>query len=193
MTRLAELSGQLIRLLWAVWIIGWLLAAIGTKRTQWREPRSAAIWNRAPVLLGMVMLLCPRLLPITLTHRILPPAPELPALGLLLVAAGLLIAGWARWHLGGNWSGTVTVKAGHALIRTGPYRLVRHPIYSGILLALVGTALAIGAIYGFVATGLILLGLVVKLQAEEARMRDTFPAEYADYSRHTARLIPGVF
>jgi protein-S-isoprenylcysteine O-methyltransferase Ste14 len=95
--------------------------------------------------------------------------------------------------LGGNWSGTITVKEGHTLITTGPYRSVRHPIYTGMIVALLGTALAIGAPYGFVGTGLVLLGFIVKLSVEEARMRETFPAEYADYCRHTARLIPGVF
>ena len=110
----------------------------------------------------------------------------------VVVLLGLLFAGWARIHLGGNWSGTVTVKENHTLVTGGPYHFVRHPIYTGLLLALIGTALAIGAAYGFIATGLILIGFVIKLEVEEARMRDTFP-EYADYSRHTARLIPKVF
>jgi protein-S-isoprenylcysteine O-methyltransferase Ste14 len=193
MRELAELSRYLIPALWLIWIVGWLLAAIGIKRAQWRESRSTAIWNRAPVLLGTIMLLWPQWLPPALTYRFVPAGPELPALGTILVLLGLLFAGWARIHLGGNWSGAVTVKQGHTLTTSGPYRYVRHPIYTGMLTALIGTALAVGAAYGFVATGLILLGFVLKLQVEETRMRDTFPVEYDDYSRHTARLIPGVF
>lgn len=179
--------------LWIVWITGWMLAAIGNKRTQWREPLPAAILNRGPVLIGTAMLLAPQWLPRGLTRRVLTPGHGLPALGTILVFLGLLFAFWARWHLGRNWSGTVTVKQDHTLITSGPYRWVRHPIYSGIVLALLGTALAIGAPYGFVATVLIVLGFLVKLRAEEARMRATFPAAYDDYCRHTARLIPGVF
>jgi len=192
MYAIAEASRSVILALWAIWIILWIAAARNVKRAEWRENRRTAIWNRAPVLLGVAMFVWPPLSPAALNRPILPGRPELPSLGMFLVAAGLLFAVWARWHLGGNWSGTVTVKENHALITSGPYRLARHPIYSGILLALIGTALAIGSARGFVATALILVGFVIKLRVEEARMRDTFP-EYADYCRRTARLVPGVF
>ena len=193
MVHIAEASRYLIPALWLIWAIGWTAGAFRVKRTRWRETRGSAVYNRVPVLLGVVMLLRPQWLPAGLTRRFVPPSPELPALGTILVFLGLVFALWARWHLGGNWSGTITVKEGHTLITTGPYRWVRHPIYTGMVVALLGTALAIGAPYGFVGTGLVLLGFIVKLSVEEARMRETFPAEYADYCRHTARLIPGVF
>jgi len=192
MDRIAELSRTLIPALWAIWIIGWMIAAFDVKRTQWRESRATAFYNRTPVMLGLLMLLFAPWLPAFLTRQLVPSGAELPALGTLLVLLGLLLAAWARWHLGRNWSGTVTVKEDHTLIKSGPYRLVRHPIYSGIALALVGTALAIGAAYGFIAAALILLGFVLRILLEEARMRDTFP-DYTDYCRHTARLIPGVY
>jgi protein-S-isoprenylcysteine O-methyltransferase Ste14 len=192
MERIAELSHTLIPALWLIWVVGWMVAAFDVKRTRWRESRATAVYNRAPVVLGLLMLLFPHWLPEVVTRRLVPSGPELPALGTLLVLLGLLLAVWARWHLGRNWSGIVTLKEDHTLIKSGPYRLVRHPIYSGIALALVGTALAIGAAYGFIAMALILLGFALRIQLEEARMRDTFP-EYADYCRHTARLIPGVY
>jgi protein-S-isoprenylcysteine O-methyltransferase Ste14 len=192
MERIAELSHTLIPALWLIWVVGWMVAALDVKRTRWRESRATAVYNRAPVVLGLLILLFAHWLPEVLTRRLVPSRPELPALGTLLVLLGLLLAVWARWHLGRNWSGIVTLKEDHTLIKSGPYRLVRHPIYSGIALALVGTALAIGAAYGFIAMALILLGFVLRIRLEEARMRDTFP-EYADYCRHTARLIPGVY
>ncbi|HTZ35055.1 MAG TPA: isoprenylcysteine carboxylmethyltransferase family protein [Stellaceae bacterium] len=193
MRELAYASRYLIPALWIVWIVGWTAAAYGVKRIRWREPAREAILNRGPVLLGVAILLTPRWWPAALTYRFVPGGPVLPVLGTLLVLGGLLFTVWARWHLGRNWSSTVAVKEAHTLVRSGPYRWVRHPIYSGLLAAFVGTALAIGAGYGFIGFALIFAGLLVKLLAEEARMRETFPAEYAEYCRHTARLIPGVY
>jgi protein-S-isoprenylcysteine O-methyltransferase Ste14 len=192
MRTIADASLVVIAGLWTAWIALWLAVAFNVKRTRWRENRWTALWNRVPVLLGAALLIWPRLAPAVLSRPILPAGPALPVLGAALVLAGLVFALWARRHLGRNWSGDVTVKEGHALIRSGPYRLVRHPIYSGVVLALAGTALAIGSALGFVATVLILIGFVIKLQVEEARMRETFP-DYADYCRRTARLIPGVY
>ncbi|HWD59776.1 MAG TPA: isoprenylcysteine carboxylmethyltransferase family protein [Stellaceae bacterium] len=188
----AEPSLYVTAALWAIWIVVWLAAAFGAKPTRWREPLGAAVLNRAPVLAGAVMLFAPQFLPVALRHRFIS-GSEAPVIGMVLVAAGLWFAIWARWHLGRNWSGTVTVKEHHALIVDGPYRWVRHPIYTGMLAALLGTALVIGAPYGFIGTALILTGFVVKLRVEEARMRETFPGDYERYSARTARLVPGIF
>src|SRR5271154_5668945 len=102
---IAQASPYAIPTLWAIWITLWIATAFNVKRTQWRESRRIAVWNRAPVLLGCVMLAWPRSLPPLFNRQILPPWPEPPFLGTLLVAAGLIFAVWARWHLGGNWSG----------------------------------------------------------------------------------------
>jgi protein-S-isoprenylcysteine O-methyltransferase Ste14 len=191
MSAIAEASRYLIPVFWLSWLAIWLASSWNVKRTQTREPARSALANRTPVLLGAAMLASGGWLPTVLTRRLLA-GPEAPVFGTLLVFIGLAFAIWARWHLGRNWSSTVAVKQGHTLIKSGPYRLVRHPIYSGMVLALFGTALAIGEPRGFIGAGLILFGFILKLRAEEARMRETF-ADYDDYSRHTARLIPGVF
>ncbi|HUI34638.1 MAG TPA: isoprenylcysteine carboxylmethyltransferase family protein [Stellaceae bacterium] len=191
MRQFAEASRYLIPAFWLIWLAIWIAASARVKRAQSREPARSAILNRAPVLIGAAMLAAPQWLPAALTHRFLTGATP-PAIGTLLVFAGLAFAVWARWHLGRNWSSAVVVKEGHSLIRSGPYRLVRHPIYSGMVLALFATALAIGEARGFIGAGLILFGFIVKLRAEEERMHETFP-EYDDYARHTARLVPGVF
>jgi protein-S-isoprenylcysteine O-methyltransferase Ste14 len=122
----------------------------------------------------------------------LPAGPVLPALGAVLTVAGLGLAVWARRHLGREWSGLVTLKEGHRLIRTGPYRTVRHPIYSGLLLAVFGTALAIGQWRGVIAVVCNLIGLLRKVQVEETLMVRTFP-EYQEYRQRTAAPIPGVY
>ncbi|HEV2186712.1 MAG TPA: isoprenylcysteine carboxylmethyltransferase family protein [Stellaceae bacterium] len=191
MNTAAELSRYLIAAMWLTWLAIWMAASLGVKRTRVPEPWQSAFYNRAPVVIGTAMLVAPQWLPPVLAWRFLSGAGP-PALGTALVFAGLALSMWARWHLGRNWSSAVVVKEGHTLTRSGPYRLVRHPIYSGMVLALFATALAIGETRGFIGAGLILFGFVLKLQAEEERMRETFP-EYDDYARHTARLIPGVY
>ncbi len=193
MNSLTESWRILIPALWLIWIVGWCLAAIGTKRAQWRESWRDAVTNRLPLLLGMFLMMTPRGPLDFFAWRIVPSGFAAPLWGVVLTAAGLLFTVWARWHLGGNWSGAVTVKQDHTLIVSGPYRWVRHPIYTGITVAIFGTALAAGTARAFVGAALILVGFVIKLRVEEARMRETFPAEYADYSRRTARLVPGVF
>lgn len=191
MAALGEASRYLIPAFWLGWLAVWIAGSLRVKQTQRREPLRLALSNRIPVLLGAAMLAAPQWLPAALTRPFLS-GPLPPVLGAVLVFAGLALALWARWHLGRNWSGAVVVKQGHTLVRSGPYRFVRHPIYTGLVAALFGTALAIGEARGFVGAALILFGFVIKLQAEEARMRATF-AEYTDYCRQTARLIPGVF
>jgi protein-S-isoprenylcysteine O-methyltransferase Ste14 len=197
MANIAALSNTLIALLWAIWIIVWTVAAFFVKRTQRRERLGPVLLERVPVVIGFFMLLLPHWrphrMPLALTQRFMAEAPWLALVALALVAAGLFVAYWARVHLGRNWSGEVMVKEGHTLITSGPYRWVRHPIYAGMTLALVGTALASGAPYGFLGLVLILFGFLVRVRLEEALMRETFPADYAEYTRHTARLIPGIY
>jgi protein-S-isoprenylcysteine O-methyltransferase Ste14 len=176
----------------ALWIV-WTAAAFFVKRTRRKEPLRTMLTERVPVVVGMLVLIRPRWLPPALSHRFIAEGPGIALLALVLVIAGMLFAYWARAHLGRNWSGEVMVKVGHTLITSGPYRSVRHPIYSGMTLALVGTVLATGAPYGFIALALILFGFLVRVRLEEALMRETFPVDYDDYSRHTARLIPGVY
>jgi protein-S-isoprenylcysteine O-methyltransferase Ste14 len=193
MDRVAELSNDLIIALWIVWLIVWTGAAFFVKRTRRREPLSVIFIERTPVVIGMWLLIRPYGLPLALRQRFVAEPPSIALTALVLVIAGMLLAYWARVHIGRNWSGQVVVKEGHTLITSGPYRWVRHPIYSGMTIALVGTALATCAPYGFIALALILFGFLVRVRLEEALMRETFPFDYDAYSRRTARLIPGVF
>ncbi len=122
--------------------------------------------------------------------RFLPPGPWVETLGIAITAAGLLFTIWARTYLGRNWSGTVTVKVGHQLIRSGPYRWVRHPIYSGLILATIGTAIVRGQVRGIVAVVLLWIGFVMKSRIEERVMAATFGSEYEEYSRTTGAIVP---
>ncbi|MGA8670162.1 MAG: isoprenylcysteine carboxylmethyltransferase family protein, partial [Terracidiphilus sp.] len=103
---------------------------------------------------------------------------------------GLLFAVWAREHLGRNWSRSVTIKQDHELITSGPYAVVRHPIYTGILTGFLGTAIALSQVRGFIAFVLIFLVFWIKLRMEEQWMRSQFGETYATYAHRTAALVP---
>jgi protein-S-isoprenylcysteine O-methyltransferase Ste14 len=182
----------MIPALWLAWLAFWLLAARQANPTRWREPLGSRAIHVVPALISVALFAAPRVVPATLRARFALPGSALPFLGILLVAAGLGFTVWARLHLGRNWSGVVTLKEDHALIRTGPYRVVRHPIYTGLLLALLGTALAIGEWRGVLAVGCAVIGFLWKIRVEEALMAGSFP-EYAEYRKRTAALMPLVY
>jgi protein-S-isoprenylcysteine O-methyltransferase Ste14 len=177
--------------MWLTWLAYWILAARQVKASAWRESVQSRLSYRLPML-GVALLFLLRDLPSFLERRLFPASGAASTLGAVLVAAGLGFAVWARRHLGSNWSGRVTVKMDHSLIRTGPYRYVRHPIYTGILLAFLGTAISIGEVRGFLALVLAVFSLVRKIGIEEERMRSTF-ASYDDYRQHTAALVPFLY
>ena len=187
---------HVIDALWLAWAAYWALSAFRVKRTRWREPLATRALHDGPLLLGGYLLLAPGHLPGRLpgflTERLLPASVALAALATLLTAAGLGFAIWARWHLGSNWSGTVTVKEGHTLVRSGPYHRIRHPIYSGLLLAIAGSALTAGDWRGLLAFLLILFAVLLRVRVEERRMAATFP-DYGDYRRESAALIPFLY
>ena len=128
-----------------------------------------------------------------LGDRLASPAVWVAWLGLALTVGGCAFAVWARATLGSNWSSMVTVKQDHELILRGPYAMVRHPIYSGLLLALTGTAIAVGEVRAFIGLGLAFIGFLLKAAAEEKFMREEFSTEYARYCERVRRLIPFIF
>jgi protein-S-isoprenylcysteine O-methyltransferase Ste14 len=189
---LHRLLSHIIPVLWIAWGVFWLAAARRVKPIRWREPFGGQALHVVPLLFCAVLLAAPRHLPAILLARFAPPGPLLPDIGAGLVAAGLGLAVWARAHIGREWSGIVTLKEEHALVQTGPYRVIRHPIYSGLLLALAGTAAAIDEWRGLLAVLCALAGFLIKIRAEEALMADAFP-EYAEYRARTAALVPLVY
>ena len=175
---------------WIVFLLYWQIKAINTKTTQRLEPAASRIL-RLLIFLIVIVLLATTRIPLPWLYFQLWPAGLWPFwLGAAVTVAGLLFAVWAREHLGRNWSRSVTIKQGHELIATGPYALVRHPIYTGILAGFLGMAVAISQVRGFLAFALFFLALWIKLRMEEQWMRSQFGEEYANYARHTAALIP---
>lgn len=123
----------------------------------------------------------------------LPHSPVNGTIALALTLAGLAFALWARFVIGRNWSGTVTLKQDHELVRSGPYAIVRHPIYTGFLLALLGIAVARGAIGAFLGVSIAVLAFRLKSLTEESFMLDQFGSQYAAYKREVKALIPFVW
>jgi protein-S-isoprenylcysteine O-methyltransferase Ste14 len=174
--------------LWLAWIAYWIISARGLKRVVRREKPGQRLLYTLPLVIGASLLAAAR--HFLFLPRPLPMSYTLYWSGTALLVAGLVFAIWARITLGANWSGTVTVKENHELIQTGPYHLVRHPIYTGLLLALLGSALAQDLWTSLAAVALFFFSFWIKLLREEQFMRETFGEKYAAYCARTKRLVP---
>jgi len=184
----------IIPTLWLAWLAFWIAsAARGVKETQRHESTFSRLSYQVPLIAGGVLLGWPHVLGGALEQRFHPHTFAWFAVGAALVAAGLGFSVAARLWLGGNWSANVTLKKGHELIRSGPYALVRHPIYTGVLLALVGTAIAVGKWRALLGLALMTGSFVRKLILEERFMREEFGEAYARYRAEVAALIPLIY
>jgi protein-S-isoprenylcysteine O-methyltransferase Ste14 len=177
---------------WIALCIIWIVGAFTAKQAV----RSQSIRSRlveSSVLVLAFLLFTKRLRFGPLAWRFLPVSLTVAYTGLVLTTAGITLAIWARLVLGRNWSGRVSIKRDHELIRNGPYAWVRHPIYASFFLALLGTAIAFAEIGGLVATGLALLAFWMKWSLEERFMIEQFGAQYAQYKQNVKALIPFVW
>ena len=170
---------------WAAFWLYWLLAAFSMKRGRVRWSRELKV---RVVLVALVLLFAR--LGVFRSHRT-NTDPWLAAIGLVLLGLGLAFAIWARVHIGRNWGTPMTEKVEPELVTSGPYRLVRHPIYSGILLASVGTAVALNWVW-LTAVGLAGIYFVYSATVEERYLARQFPEEYPAYKRSTKMLVPFV-
>jgi protein-S-isoprenylcysteine O-methyltransferase Ste14 len=168
----------------------WSIAARNSSPTKTSETKWSRGLHLALVNGGVLLLILP--LP-GLTRRFLPDNHFVVAVGLVIEAAFILLAVWARRHLGSNWSGEVRVAAGHQLVRTGPYRLIRHPIYTAVLGMYFGTAIVSGEIHAPIALAIVALAYWRKIRMEERAMGETFGAEHEAYRRDTWALVPFLF
>jgi protein-S-isoprenylcysteine O-methyltransferase Ste14 len=176
---------------WIVFVIYWQIKAADTKATQRLEPAASRIFRVLIFLIAISLLSLPRIPLLPWLYVQLWPQGYWPFwLGAAITIVGLLFAVWARVHLGRNWSRSVTIKQGHELITTGPYAVVRHPIYTGILTGFLGMAIAISQVRGFIAFALIFFVFCFKFRMEEEFMRSQFGETYATYARKTAALVP---
>jgi protein-S-isoprenylcysteine O-methyltransferase Ste14 len=176
--------------LWCAMLIIWLVWSVRAKPTQSREGISSRMSYTVLTIAGVYLMFSRNVPRDWLRIPLFTPNMGTALLGIALTAAGLGLAIWARAYLGDNWSGTITVKVGHELVRTGPYRWVRHPIYSGLLLAMVGTGLEVVQLRALVSVVLLYMGFKIKSKVEEQAMIATFGSGYETYAAQTGAILP---
>jgi protein-S-isoprenylcysteine O-methyltransferase Ste14 len=176
--------------MWVAWGLYWLISAAAVKSSVRRESALSRWMHYGPLIIGGWLLASTNHFWAPLSARFMVRTELTFWIAAAVTAAGLLFSVWARVHLGRNWSGEVTIKADHELVTSGPYRLARHPIYTGLLLAFVGNALVVAEWRGVLAVAIVFAALWRKLKLEERWMREQFGESYANYARHTAALVP---
>ncbi len=174
---------------WLAWALYWRAESRAAKANVWAESIASRLMHVVPTLVAGLLLVLD--VPVWGLDERLWPASEATAwAGWLVTVAGLSFTVWARRHLAANWSADVTLKENHELITSGPYGWARHPIYTGLLLGFMGTALAVGRWRGVAAVGLMGLALWRKLRIEERGMRQLFGEQYTHYAKRVSALIP---
>ena len=183
----------LFPVLWFGWAFYWWLTSRNVKETTRREPFLSRVAHLGPMLLGAALIWSPPLGVPALDARFMPWSPWQFWAGAAATAGGIAFAVWARRHIGRNWSAIVTLKQDHELVTSGPYALVRHPIYTGLLLGFLGSAFALGQWRGMLAVAIVYLALLRKYRLEERWMRERFGVAYDAYRARVKALVPFLF
>jgi protein-S-isoprenylcysteine O-methyltransferase Ste14 len=186
------LAKIIISACWGVFVLVWVLAAIFTKRTVYHQSGAQRLRYMIPIVLGWFLVFRGYRLGPRFNVHILPQTDAILVAAAVLCLCGLGFCLWARAVLGRNWSGTVTLKENHELIVRGPYQLVRHPIYTGLLAMLIATAIEQGHIAGMIGLVLVFLSFWIKLNNEEQLMLAQFSDQYHAYQLRTKRIVPFV-
>lgn len=171
---------------WVAFWIYWLAASAGAKPGQSQWTRFACV--RVAIFLIVLLLLRLRVL----KGHAVTTDPLLQGIGLAVFVLGLALAIWARIYIGRNWGMPMSRKVDPELVTTGPYRTVRHPIYTGVILGMAGTAIAV-SLYWLIAVAVLGAYFIYSAVVEERNMAKLFPSTYPDYKRSTKMLIPFIF
>jgi protein-S-isoprenylcysteine O-methyltransferase Ste14 len=177
---------------WYIFAAYWVVSALRVRRAKAAEKPTDRLATLAAMIVAYLLLFDDRLHAGALDRRFVWAESWIAWTGLGITTLGIAIAVWARYCLGTYWSARVTLKQDHRLIRSGPYRRVRHPIYTGMLLGAMGRALTIGEWRDGLAVVLILIAHSLKARREESMLSREFGEEYATYRRETGFLFPGL-
>jgi protein-S-isoprenylcysteine O-methyltransferase Ste14 len=186
------LARNIINICWGIFVLVWLLAALFTKRTVYHESVARRFRYMIPILLGWYLVSRGYRLGSPLNIHLIPRTDAILVAATILCLCGLGFCLWARAGLGRNWSGTITLKEDHELIVRGPYRLVRHPIYTALLAMLLATVIEQAHIAGMIGLVFVFISFWIKSNDEEEVMRKQFPEQYPAYQEQVKRIIPFV-
>ncbi|HEY1676843.1 MAG TPA: isoprenylcysteine carboxylmethyltransferase family protein [Candidatus Sulfotelmatobacter sp.] len=178
---------------WIAFCVYWLITWLRVRATKTAETRSSRLGTIAPLFVAFFLLFDPRASIRLLGWRPLSFNAQIAWVGIGLTTLGAAIAIWARSYLGEFWSASVMLKEGHRIIRSGPYAFVRHPIYTGMLTAAIGTGLVVGELRAIVAVAILLVTHSRKAMREEALLTSEFGDEYVAYRRSTGFLFPRIW
>ena len=183
----------IISVCWVIFWIYWSFALYQRHPSKRKVTRTFTVLNTSLLYLGFILVLLGRSVPGWLGQPVVQQAVLIDTMGTVFTIAGVGFAIWSRHSLRNNWSGVVAIKEGQEFIRRGPYAIVRHPIYAGMLLALLGTTLVastVGSLLGFV---LAIISLWEKACREERFLIDEFGTQYAQYQQEVKFLIPFIY
>ena len=181
-------ASRMASALWEVLMVVWVVLWFGMKRAKKLETPLEMAQHALPVVLGFWLLFGSGWK--ALGMKFPPETPGVLWAGLTLTALGVGTSIWARLSLGANWSGVVTLKKGHELVRKGLYRWIRHPIYTGILIGVIGTAMVRGHMRGWLGFAIVWLSFYVKARREENFLRQEFGDGFEEHARQTGMFLP---
>jgi protein-S-isoprenylcysteine O-methyltransferase Ste14 len=181
---------EVLEFIWVVWLISWVAASFWSGRTQ-RRVGTLETWTYRAAMIAGGILLVPWTAQLLDEQQLWEVGYGAAAALAVVMVAGLAFAWWGRIRLGRLWSSAITRKEGHRIIDDGPYALVRHPIYTGLIVALLATAAAEAVVTALIGTALIIFGIWLKASTEERFLMAEFDAAaYADYRRRVPMLVP---
>jgi len=176
--------------LWTAFGVYWLISALRRKPVKEREPWYERLRHLLPMAIAFALVFR------TDSHfgwlgvHFISDLVAMDIFGVCVTAGGVAFAIWARKHLGENWSATVSIRAEHELIGTGPYRYVRHPIYTGMLLALIGTVLVLGEVRGLIGLGIAVVSFYLKAHKEDVWLGREFGKRFEAHTKQTGMFLP---
>ncbi|SRR5258707_6408266 len=185
-----DIFRYLIEAPWIVFLVYWVITGLKTRTTVRQESASSRYGVLALEIAGFLLLFNQRAGIGVLAQHIFPRTMVAAVAGTAATWAGIGLALWARFHLGQYWSARISLKEDHQLIRTGPYARLRHPIYTGLDLAAIGSAVVIDHWRCVLGVCLIILGYVIKARREELLLAGQFGAAFEEHRKHTGFLLP---
>ena len=181
---------QIINGMWLIWALNWVVSAFFVKSREKTEPSRKRLGHIVLFGSGLLLIYARGWHLGALDHQFVLSSTVVNAVAISLSALGLLLAFWARSHIGQYWSASVALKEDHRLIQTGPYAYLRHPIYTGIIFGFIGGVLVLGQYRGVLGLILIVAALIQKARSEEGLLTQSLGPAYLNYRRHTGFLLP---